>query len=98
MLFFSHIGHRVEQPKFDLEREILKDFPWCAGMREMAMRTYDRLYIGGEWVSPHSGRVIASIDPSTEEVWAEVAEADGTDVDRAVAAAKTAMAGPWKTK
>jgi aldehyde dehydrogenase (NAD+) len=64
----------------------------------MAMRNYERLYIGGEWVAPHSGRAIASIDPSTEEVWAEIAEADETDVDRAVAAARAAMAGPWRTK
>lgn len=62
------------------------------------MRTYDRLYIGGEWVEPHSGRRFASIDPSTEMVWAEVAEADEQDIDKAVAAAKDAMHGPWTTK
>ena len=64
----------------------------------MSERIYDRLYIGGEWVVPHSGRAIASIDPSTETVWAEVAEADETDIDKAVEAAKAAMRGPWKTK
>ncbi|TCK19696.1 aldehyde dehydrogenase (NAD+) [Ancylobacter aquaticus] len=58
----------------------------------------DRLYIGGEWVLPHSGRVIASIDPSTETVWKDVAEADEVDVDRAVAAAGQAMQGPWAHK
>src|SRR5712671_1312635 len=62
------------------------------------MRSYDRLYIGGDWVIPHSGRRIASIDPSTEAVWAEVAEADEADVDKAVQAARAAMSGPWKTK
>ncbi|MGH7071494.1 MAG: aldehyde dehydrogenase [Acetobacteraceae bacterium] len=56
---------------------------------------YDRLFIGGEWVRPHSGRQIRSIDPSTEEVWVEVAEADDTDVDSAVSAAKEAMRGAW---
>jgi aldehyde dehydrogenase (NAD+) len=61
-------------------------------------RSYDRLYIGGEWVAPHSARAIASIDPATETVWAEVAEADDTDIDKAVAAAKAAMAGPWRNK
>jgi aldehyde dehydrogenase (NAD+) len=61
-------------------------------------RSYDRLYIGGEWVQPHSARAIASIDPATETVWAEVAEADDTDIDKAVAAAKAAMAGPWRNK
>src|SRR3954463_14530985 len=62
------------------------------------MRTYDRLYIGGEWVAAHSARAISSIDPSTEEVWAEVAEADEQDVDKAVAAARAAMDGPWRKK
>ena len=62
----------------------------------MSERTYDRLYIGGEWVPPHSGRAIASIDPATEEVWAEVAEADAMDIDKAVDAAKMAMRGPWR--
>jgi aldehyde dehydrogenase (NAD+) len=61
-------------------------------------RSYDRLYIGGEWVAPHSARTIASIDPATETVWAEVAEADDTDIDKAVVAAKAAMAGPWRNK
>lgn len=56
---------------------------------------YDRLFIGGEWVPAQSGRFIESIDPSTEEVWARVAEADEADVDRAVAAARAAMEGPW---
>jgi acyl-CoA reductase-like NAD-dependent aldehyde dehydrogenase len=55
------------------------------------------LFIGGEWSAPHSGRAIASIDPSTEKVWAHVAEADETDVDRAVGAARAALRGPWTT-
>lgn len=58
-------------------------------------RRYDRLFIGGAWVAPRSGRMIRSIDPSTEEVWAEVAEADAADVDDAVAAAAAALRGPW---
>lgn len=58
---------------------------------------FDRLFIGGEWVRPHSGRMIRSIEPATEEVWAEVAEADEHDVDAAVSAARDAMAGPWTT-
>jgi aldehyde dehydrogenase (NAD+) len=64
----------------------------------MSERSYDRLFIGGEWVPPHSARAIPSIDPATETVWAEVAEADDTDIDNAVAAAKAAMQGPWRNK
>ncbi|MEG3152555.1 aldehyde dehydrogenase family protein [Sphingomonas sp. ZT3P38] len=56
---------------------------------------FDRLLIGGEWVAPHSGSAIRSIDPSTEDVWIEVASADAADVDAAVAAARAALKGRW---
>jgi acyl-CoA reductase-like NAD-dependent aldehyde dehydrogenase len=58
-------------------------------------RQYAQLFIGGAWIAPHSGRMISSIDPASEEVWALVAEADEVDVDRAVAAAREALRGPW---
>jgi len=56
---------------------------------------YEHLFMGGEWVPARSGRTIRSIDPATEEVWAEVPEADAEDVDRAVSAAREALRGPW---
>lgn len=56
---------------------------------------YEHLFIGGAWLTAHSGRWIRSIDPATEEVWAEVPEADEADVDIAVAAARSALHGPW---
>jgi aldehyde dehydrogenase (NAD+) len=59
---------------------------------------FPNLFIGGEWLHPHSDRTIRSIDPSTEDIWAEVAEADETDVDHAVMAAKAALDGPWRRK
>lgn len=55
----------------------------------------DRLFIGGEWIAPKSGRMIESIDPATEKVWAHVAEADSDDIDLAVDAATAALHGPW---
>ncbi|RUZ77956.1 aldehyde dehydrogenase [Mesorhizobium sp. M7A.F.Ca.US.006.01.1.1] len=58
-------------------------------------RFYDRLFIGGEWVAAKSGRLIQTIDPATEDVWAHVAEADADDVDAAVDAARQALRGPW---
>lgn len=42
----------------------------------MSVERFDRLFIGGEWVAPRAAGRIASIDPSTENVWAEVASAD----------------------
>jgi aldehyde dehydrogenase (NAD+) len=56
---------------------------------------YDRLFIGGEWIVPHSGTSFESIDPSTEDVWCEVALADEVDVGRAVDAARAAVDGAW---
>lgn len=61
-----------------------------------AAGTFDRLLIGGEWIAPHSGTTIRSIDPSTEEIWIEVAAADAVDVDAAVAAARSALQGKWR--
>ena len=58
----------------------------------------DRLFIGGQWVSPHSGRTIDVISPNTEQRCAVVAEADEADMDAAVAAARAAFDhGPWPT-
>jgi aldehyde dehydrogenase (NAD+) len=53
------------------------------------------LFIGGEFVDPSDGGVIKSVNPASEEVLAEVAEAGSADVDRAVRAARTAYAEVW---
>jgi betaine-aldehyde dehydrogenase len=59
------------------------------------MKRY-RMYINGEFVDGHSGAYFPAIDPSTEEIIAEVPEADQKDVNRAVAAAKEAFeSGAW---
>jgi betaine-aldehyde dehydrogenase len=47
--------------------------------------------INGEWVESHSGKRFPVIDPSTEEAIAEVPDCNERDVDRAVAAARTAF-------
>jgi aldehyde dehydrogenase (NAD+) len=52
------------------------------------------LFIGGEFVDGH-GRSFKTISPSTEEVLAEVAEADEADVDLAVKAARRAYTRVW---
>jgi len=65
-------------------------------MSAPVLRHPDRLFIGGAWVEPHSGRQIEIVSPDTEQVVARVAEADETDMDRAVAAARKAFdTGPW---
>jgi betaine-aldehyde dehydrogenase len=60
------------------------------------MKSYDRLYIGGEWVEPSSSSTIDVVSPTTEEIVGRVPEAQNADIDRAVAAAKDAFEhGPW---
>ncbi len=53
------------------------------------------LFIGGEFVEPVDGQPFKTINPATEEVLAEVSAAGAHDVDRAVAAARTAYDNTW---
>ncbi len=60
------------------------------------MKTYDRLFIGGDWVVPAGTSRFDVINPTTEEVAGSVPEATEADIDRAVAAARQAFdEGPW---
>lgn len=54
-----------------------------------------KLLIGGRWVDAASGRTFETIDPSTGQVLARVAEGDREDIDAAVNAARRAFNGPW---
>lgn len=62
------------------------------------IRLQDRygLFIGGKFVPPASGKYFKTINPASEKILAEVAEADARDVDRAVKAARQAYDKTWK--
>src|SRR2546428_11241887 len=61
------------------------------------VRTY-QMYINGEWVDSKSTKTFPVYDPASEEVMAQVPDANTDDVSRAVAAAKAAFEdGPWPT-
>ena len=53
------------------------------------------LYIDGRWTAAGSDRVIEVENPSTEAIIARVRAASLADLDRAVAAARAALDGPW---
>ncbi|NDL59943.1 aldehyde dehydrogenase family protein [Phytoactinopolyspora mesophila] len=55
------------------------------------------LFINGKFVDPADGTSFKSVNPATEEVLAEIAEAGETDIDRAVAAARAAYAKTWSS-
>ncbi|GGV18107.1 aldehyde dehydrogenase [Actinomadura cremea] len=57
------------------------------------MREYLKFYIGGEWTDPAEGRTLDVVNPATEEVCGRVAAGSAADVDRAVAAARSAFPG-----
>ena len=60
------------------------------------MKSYDRLFIGGDWVEPSSSAVFEVHSPSTGELVGSTPEAMNADIDRAVAAAREAVDhGPW---
>jgi aldehyde dehydrogenase (NAD+) len=52
-------------------------------------------FINGQWVPAANGETLPVIDPSTGAVFDQIARGNAADVDRAVAAARTALAGPW---
>ena len=68
------------------------------GETAVPLRHPDRFFIDGEWVDPSSDAAVDVIDSSTELVYFRVPEAQATDMDRAVTAARRAFdQGPWPT-
>ena len=55
------------------------------------MKSYDKLFIDGRWVTPVDHGTFETIDPSTEQVIASVAAANARDIDLAVKAARKAF-------
>lgn len=57
------------------------------------MRTFSTFYIGGKWIEPATAATFEVVNPATEEVAGTVALGSAADVDRAVAAARSAFPG-----
>ena len=58
--------------------------------------SFDRFFIGGEWVKPSSSETFTVVSPYTEEVLGTAPAAQEADIDAAVAAARDAVEnGPW---
>src|SRR5690349_22108592 len=54
-----------------------------------------QLFIDGQFVDAESGKTFETPNPATGGTFAEVAEADKADIDKAVAAARKAFEGKW---
>lgn len=60
------------------------------------LRAPEKLFIDGAWVDPVSEKMLEVVSPVTEQVIMRYPEASEADVDRAVAAARSAFdTGPW---
>ncbi|CAB4771903.1 unannotated protein [freshwater metagenome] len=61
------------------------------------VHTYDKFFIGGEWVEPAGSETLKVTSPTSQEIIGSVPVATAADMDRAVAAAQAAFAGEWST-
>ena len=52
-------------------------------------------FIGGQWVAGSSGETLPVLDPSTGETFDQLQRGSAADIDKAVAAARAALNGPW---
>jgi aminomuconate-semialdehyde/2-hydroxymuconate-6-semialdehyde dehydrogenase len=52
-------------------------------------------YAGGAWYDAASGATLENVSPATGEITATIPSSGPEDVDRAVGAAREALAGPW---
>jgi acyl-CoA reductase-like NAD-dependent aldehyde dehydrogenase len=55
-----------------------------------------KMLIAGEWVEPQSGEWFESVNPFTAAPWALVPRGNAADIERAVAAARSAYYGEWR--
>ena len=66
-----------------------------AGDLPLTAQTLACHFIGNEWVRPAGGRTLPVVDPSSGEVFAEIARGGAEDIDAAVKSARAAFEGPW---
>ena len=72
------------------------DYAPAPESRELiSLRSSYGLFINGGFTAPVDGGAFKTVNPATEEVLGEVAEAGPADVDRAVAAARRAQTEVW---
>src|SRR5690606_31253055 len=73
----------------------LFDYTPAPENRDIAnLKAHYRPFIGGEFVG--NGEPLKTINPANGEVLAEVSTVDGSDIDRAVQAARTAYEKTWR--
>jgi aldehyde dehydrogenase (NAD+) len=59
--------------------------------QEAGMRQFTRIYINGQFITPHGEQIVDLVNPTNNEVIGKVTMADEIDTRRAIAAAKEAF-------
>ena len=54
-----------------------------------------KMFINGEWIDSESKKTFQTLNPESNEPWAEAPEANEKDIDKAVNAAQKAFEGTW---
>lgn len=80
--YINAVFEGIEQPKLEWAYDWLK--------------TTKKLYINGNWIDSSGEKTIKSINPANGEVLGKFQAAEEKEVDLAVEAARSALAGPWK--
>src|SRR6266699_1308568 len=81
---------KAERPRLEFGGGVWDYAPAPESRDHVRLEKRYGLFIGGEFVAPRSKKYFETINPATEEVLAEVAEAGVDDVDAAVDAAEEA--------
>ena len=69
--------------------------PAPEGTEHIRIAPRHELFIDGRWTAPKSGKYFDTVNPATEQVLSEIAEANAEDVDLAVQAARRAYDKVW---
>lgn len=69
--------------------------PSIEGTDIVKIEPRNKLFIGGKFIEPKSGKYFATINPATAEPLAEIAEGNDQDVDLAVRTARRAYEQVW---
>ncbi|KAI4830471.1 Aldehyde dehydrogenase family 1 member A3 [Dissostichus eleginoides] len=80
------------------ENGVAEDIPALPAPVTAQEIRHTKIFIGNEWHSSSSGRTFPTFNPATGVKICDVEEADKTDVDKAVQAAKAAQqrSSPWR--
>ena len=88
----------AKKNKKEISLDLTSDWNYSAAPESAShinlKKKYD-LFIGGKFVKPKSGKYFDTINPATEEVLAQIAEANDKDVDLAVKSARNAYDNVW---